>query len=81
MKISKSKTMAKYVTAVAEETDVVAFVCSAQDVAALRAAFRRQKKEGQRLTFRTQGDKSYGIVAMESQERKVKNGTSENGMS
>ena len=49
---SKSKTMAKYVTAVVVETDVVAFVCSAHDVAALN-----------------------GI------QRKVKNGTSENGMS
>jgi len=65
-KTNLTKRMVKYISGVNDVTDVCAFVCDRGDVGGLRAAFRRKKTEGQRLTFRTQGAISYGIIAIEN---------------
>lgn len=61
----KTKPLDGYIEQVNLETDVCAFICPVGDVAAFRAAFNRKKREGQRLSFRTQGTTAYGIIAKE----------------
>ena len=64
----KTKPLDGYIQQVNLNTDVCAFICPVADVAAYRAAFNRKKKKGQRLSFRTKGENSYGFIAMEASD-------------
>ena len=65
-KPDKTQALDGYLKKINTHTDVIVFICPTEDAPAWRMAFNRKKKDGQRLSFRTKGKSTYGIIACEN---------------